>query len=105
VALLIALSGTAYAATIAPRNSVKSSSIVDGQVRAPDVGSNAVTATKIKDGAVTADKVAQGSVDSGKVLDGSLTGADIAPIESPPTRFRHPRTRDGTTRPRTSLVS
>jgi hypothetical protein len=55
LALFVALSGTAYAAT-AKRNSVATKSI--------------------RSGAVTNAKLATRSVDGSKVLDGSLTGAD-----------------------------
>lgn len=58
IAIVIALTGTAYAAQQAPKNSVVSKSI--------------------KKGAVTKAKLAPNSVDGSKVADGSLTGADIA---------------------------
>jgi hypothetical protein len=66
LALCIAISGgTAYA--VAAHNSVVSSSIRNGQVKAPDLGKNSVKRPKIAKNAVTGAKVA----------DGSLTGADI----------------------------
>jgi hypothetical protein len=55
-AVFIALGGTAIAA--APKNSVTSKSIKNGNVKLADLGAN--------------------SVDSSKVIDDSLTGADIA---------------------------
>jgi hypothetical protein len=67
-ALVIAMSAGAYAATIAPKNSVVSKSIKNGQVKGKDIAKNAVNAKKIKDGQV-------GTAD---VTDGSLTGADLA---------------------------
>ena len=57
IAIFIALTGTAYAAT-AKKNSVTSKSIKNGQVKLADLGPN--------------------SVNGSKVLDGSLTGSDIA---------------------------
>jgi hypothetical protein len=83
IALFVALGGTsAYAA-----NTVFSSDIVDGQVKAADLGSLAVTAGKLSsgavtngklgDGAVTASKVGKNAVSGQNVQDNSLTGADI----------------------------
>ncbi|HWO15897.1 MAG TPA: hypothetical protein VNM89_04200 [Solirubrobacterales bacterium] len=57
IAIFIALTGTAYAAQKAPKNSV--------------------VAKSIKKGAVTKPKLAPNSVDGSKVVDGSLTGADV----------------------------
>ena len=93
--LFVALAtGTAYAA-----NTVFSSDIVDGQVKAPDIDAGAVLtaeiangqvkATDIGDGEVKAAEIAAaavtnaelgpGAVKSGNVQDDNLTGADIAP--------------------------
>jgi hypothetical protein len=58
LALFVALSGGAYAATILPANSVG--------------------ARQIKRDAVERGKIKNRAVDSAKVLDGSLTGADIS---------------------------
>lgn len=52
-ALSIALSGVAYAATLAA-NSVRSSTIVNGQVKNADLASNAVTSNKVKNGTLAA---------------------------------------------------
>jgi hypothetical protein len=54
LALFIALGGVSYAATIAPKNSVRSSSIKNGQVKTADLANNAVTSAKIKNGQVAA---------------------------------------------------
>ncbi len=67
LALLIALSGVAWAANLA-ENSVKSKQIKDGQVKNQDLA----------DGAVTSVKLADGSIATGKVLDESLIGDDLA---------------------------
>jgi hypothetical protein len=67
VAVFLAISGTAAAVTLAPKNSVISPSIQDGEVRTPD----------LHGGAVTAGKLGANSVGSSKVTDGSLTGADV----------------------------
>lgn len=84
IALFVALGGTsAYAA-----NTVFSSDIVDGQVKAADLASlaattaklnnNAVTNAKLGDSAVTAPKVANNSLLGQDIHDDTLTGADIA---------------------------
>jgi hypothetical protein len=67
LALFLALGGGAYAVT-AKKNSVKSSSIKNGQVLNPDLGS----------GAVNGPKVADGSLSGADVADGSLGGSDTA---------------------------
>src|SRR5215216_2604460 len=70
IAVVLAMSGTAVAVTTAPTNSVVSSSIKDGEVKAPDLRGGAVTAVKIR----------ANSVGSQKVVDGSLTGTDVADL-------------------------
>jgi hypothetical protein len=67
IAVFLAMSGVATAITLAPKNSVTSASIKDGEVRTPDLRGAAVTGTKI----------AANSVGSGKVVNGSLQGADV----------------------------
>jgi hypothetical protein len=66
LALFIALSGTAYAATL-PRNSVGT----------PQLKKNAVTAPKIKKNAVTTAKIKNNAVTGAKVAPNSLTGQDL----------------------------
>lgn len=53
LALLIALSGTAYAAKVAVKNSVHSSSIKNGAVRTVDLKKGAVTSASVKDDSLT----------------------------------------------------
>jgi len=60
-----------------PSNSVRSSSIVDGQVLAPDIGAGAVTGTALAAGSVTSSKLAADSIGSGSVANGSLQTLDI----------------------------
>lgn len=62
LALFVALGGTASAAVIASKNSVNSKSIVNGQVRKPDVGKNAVTGAKIAGDTVTGADVKESSL-------------------------------------------
>lgn len=68
VALVLALTGTAIAVTKAPKNSVVSKSIKNGQVKTKD----------LKDNAVKSPKLAANAVDGGKIADGSVGGADLA---------------------------
>ncbi len=49
IAVFIALGGAAYAVTKAPKNSVVSSSIRNGQVKKKDLGKDAVTGAKVKE--------------------------------------------------------
>ena len=62
-AVLVTAPTSAYAVA-----TIRSGDIVDGEVRAPDLGTNAVRSAKILDGTVFGNDVA----------DGSLTGTDIA---------------------------
>jgi len=77
LALFIALGGVGYAAT-ASKNSVKSTSIKDGQVKTADLASNAVTSPKIKNGQVTNADLAANAVNSAKIANGSVAVADLA---------------------------
>jgi hypothetical protein len=67
LALVISLSGGAYAVTQLAPNSVGTEQLKD----------NAVTAPKIADGAVTRSKIASGAVNGSRVANDSLTGLDI----------------------------
>jgi hypothetical protein len=53
IALFVSLSGAGYAAFSLPRNSVQSKHIVNGQVKAPDIGANAVNGAKVQDDSLT----------------------------------------------------
>ena len=83
LALFVALGGTTYAATTAPKNSVVTKSI--------------------KKGAVTNAKLAKSAVTSAKVKDGSLTAADIDVSTLPKlTAVPHATTADSATRATTA---
>ena len=76
LALFLAVGGgTAFA--IVGNNQVKSESIIDGEVKTPDLGTNSVGSGKIKPEGVHNSDLANSSVGTGKVVDGSLSGADI----------------------------
>ncbi len=78
LALFVALGAGAYAATKAPKNSVTSKSIKNGQVKSQDLKDGGATGTDIADGSLTGDDVANGSLTGADVTDGSLAGADVA---------------------------
>lgn len=87
-ALFFAVAGTALAVSEAPRNSVLSRSIKNGQVRSVDVRNATVTGLDVaqdslggldvRDGSLTGDDLADESVTSQDVADDSLTGSDVA---------------------------
>jgi hypothetical protein len=85
LALFVALSGTAYAATIGPNdiqdNAIRSRHIEDGQVRTQDVAkdttTHALTGANVANGGLTGADVANGSLSGSQVADGSLAGADV----------------------------
>lgn len=86
LALVIAMSGAAYAGLKAPKNSVVSKSIRNGQVKRADLGANAVNGAKI----------APGSVSGADIQDGSLGSSDLGPgavaAEAPRDVAPNPRT-------------
>lgn len=61
-ALMVALSGAAYAGVTLSSNSVRSTHIVNGQVKSVDLADGAVRAAKIRNGAVTSLKVRDGAI-------------------------------------------
>jgi hypothetical protein len=65
--------GTAYAI-----NTVRSKDIVNGQVKPPDIATNAVSSVKIRDNGITAMDLGFDIISSGSVIDGSLTQNDLA---------------------------
>jgi len=77
LALFLALSAGAYAATSLPANSVGSKQIKAKAVTKSKLAAGSVGATQLHAGAVTASKLANGAVTGAKVVRGSLTGADI----------------------------
>ena len=77
VAIFLALSAGAYAVQKAPKNSVVSKSIKDGQVKNGDVGTAAVTADKLAAGAVGSAAIADGAVGAGKLGFDPATQAEL----------------------------
>jgi hypothetical protein len=89
LALFMALAGSAFAAGVVAKNSVRSAQIVDGTVRTVDLHDGAVNSAKVSDDSLTAadlapnavgsEEIAENAVSSSKVADHSITGADLAP--------------------------
>ena len=83
IALAVALSGTAWAATKIDTEDIKSKAITSKKldtaaVKAKKIAGGAVTSAKIADGAVTSPKIAGGAVTDAKIADGAVTGAKVA---------------------------
>lgn len=90
IALVFALSGTAYAvASQLPPDSVDTQAIQNGAVTSFKLHANSVNGAKVQDGSignadlgvdsVQASQIADNSIDGGEIIDNSLTGIDIAP--------------------------
>ena len=76
LALVISLGGAAYAVATAPKNSVLSSSIKNGEVKTADLDTAAVATKSLKNGAVTDAKLAPGvAVSAGDVVAIRMSGA------------------------------
>jgi hypothetical protein len=71
IALFVALSGAAYAATLG-KNAVKTKNIANGAVTAAKVKNSSITAAKIANGAVIGSKIANGAVGQAKLADASV---------------------------------
>jgi len=67
VALFFALTGVAYAANIAPKNSVATKSIRNRAVTNRKLAAGAVTGAKVASGSLTADKLAPGTITGGTI--------------------------------------
>jgi hypothetical protein len=74
LSLFVALSGTAWAASSLPANSVTSGNIVNGQVKSADLRANAVNSAKVANGSLTGADILESSLDS-KVLQSRVKGA------------------------------
>jgi hypothetical protein len=79
LALVLALSGTAYAATALPRNSVDTRSIQRGAVTNAKIATNVIQSNRIRNGTVTGADVANGSIGAADLATNSVTGAEVAP--------------------------
>jgi hypothetical protein len=80
LALFVALGAGAYAASDkAPKNSVVSKSIKNGQVKKQDIGKDAVTSAAIADGSVGSTEIADGQVGAAEIAAGSVNAGKLAP--------------------------
>ena len=77
VALVVAMTGTGYAAFKLPSNSVGTKQIKKNAVTLKKIKKNAVNGAKIKKNAISGAKVRKNAINGAKVQDNSLTGADI----------------------------
>jgi hypothetical protein len=79
-AVVLAVGGSAFAVAAfkAPKNSVTSRSIRNGQVKTKDIANGAVKNSKLATDSVTADKLTENSVQGRHIVDGSVTGDDIS---------------------------
>jgi hypothetical protein len=77
LALFVALSGAAFAATTIGKKSVKTRHLGKGAVTTQKLRNGAVTAVKIRNGAVTSAKIAPGAVGSSQLLDGGVRSIDL----------------------------
>lgn len=75
VAVFFGMTGTAVA--LPGTNTVDSGDIINGEVKTPDLVTDAVTTGKIRNGNVRPADLAADSVNAGKVADGSLRGTDL----------------------------
>jgi hypothetical protein len=76
IALFVALSGAAYAATLG-KNAVKTKNIANGAVTAKKIKNSSVAAAKIANGAVIGSKIANGAVGASKLADASVRSSAL----------------------------
>jgi trimeric autotransporter adhesin len=78
VALFMALSGAAYAATaMLPKKSVKTAHLANGSVTTLKLRGGAVTTLKLRNGAVTGAKIAPGAVGTSQIANGSVRSGQL----------------------------
>jgi hypothetical protein len=76
LALFVALSGAAYAATLG-KSSVKTRHLAKGAVTTQKLRNGAVTTPKLRNAAVIATKIATGNVGSTQLADGGVRSVDL----------------------------
>ncbi len=77
LALFMALSGAAYAATLG-KNAVKTKNIANGAVTGPKLKNASVVSAKLANGAVITARLANGAVINGKIANGAVTSGKLA---------------------------
>jgi hypothetical protein len=80
MALFVALSGTAYAidGPLPGQNQVGSEDIINGEVKAADVGGNAVRSAEVLDETLGGADIAPGAISSSEVINGTVSASDLA---------------------------
>lgn len=96
LALIAATTGTAYAA-VAARNSVISSSIKNGQVKAVDIAEGGVTGRRVKDGSIKRPDIADDQIISDHILAGAVGGEELSSIATVEAVSDATQDADGTT--------
>jgi hypothetical protein len=77
VALFVALSGAAFAATTLGRKSVKTQNLANGAVTTFKLRGGAVTNLKLRNGAVTGAKIAPATIGSSQLANGAVRSAQL----------------------------
>lgn len=77
MALFVALSASAYAATAITKKSVKAQHLANGSVTAQKLRNGAVTTPKIRNGAVIGSKIAPGAVSGDDIAQGGIRSAAL----------------------------
>ncbi len=78
LALFIALGGVSYAAVKLAPNSVRSTTIRDGQVKSVDIGTGQVTGADIRDGSILAKDIKKGAIPGVATGAGATGGTGVA---------------------------
>jgi hypothetical protein len=77
VALFVALSGIAYAATTVGKKSIKTQHLANGSVTTQKLRNGSVTTPKLRNGAVISTKIATGAVGTPQIADGSVRSSKL----------------------------
>jgi hypothetical protein len=77
IALFVALSGAAYAATTLGAKSVKTQNLANGSVTNLKLRNGAVTNLKLRNGAVTGAKIAAATIGSTQLADGAVRSGQL----------------------------
>jgi hypothetical protein len=77
VALFVALSGAAYAATTLGKQAVKTKNLANGSVTALKLRNGAVTNSKLRNGAVTGAKIASATIGSTQLANGAVRSGQL----------------------------
>lgn len=77
IALFVALSGAAYAATTLGKKSVKTENLANGSVTTLKLRGGSVTNLKLRNGAVTGAKIANGTIGSSQLASGAIRSEQL----------------------------